>query len=57
MNNISPYKQANVSADGYCYIGYDDGQRECVDVYAGDVCMSGEIFPSLDVCINPKLRP
>ena len=56
-NNISPYKEANVTENGYCYIGYDNGQRECVDVYAGDVCMSGEIFPSLDICINPKLRP
>lgn len=57
LNNISPYKEANVTSDGFCYIGYDDGQRECVDVYQGDVCMSGEIFPSLDICINPKLRP
>jgi len=57
LNNISPYKESNVSSDGYCYIGYDNGQRECVDVYAGDVCMSGQIFPSLDICINPKLRP
>ena len=57
LNNISPYKEANVTSDGFCYIGYDDGQRECVDVYAGDVCMSGEIFPSLDICINPKMRP
>jgi hypothetical protein len=56
INNVSPYKEANVTADGFCYIGYDNGQRECVDVYAGDVCMSGEIFPSLDICINPKMR-
>jgi hypothetical protein len=57
LNNISPYKEANVTENGYCYIGYDNGQRECVDVYPGAVCMSGEIFPSLDICINPKLRP
>ena len=57
INDVSPYKESKVTADGFCYIGYDNGQRECVDVYAGDVCMSGEIFPSLDICINPKLRP
>ena len=57
LNHISPYKEASVTSDGFCYIGYDDGQRECVQVYPGDVCMSGEIFPSLDICINPKLRP
>lgn len=56
INDVSPYKEANVTANGFCYIGYDNGQRECVDVYAGDVCMSGEIFPSLDICINPKMR-
>lgn len=58
LSEISTYsKEQNVTENGYCYIGYDNGQRECVDVYAGDICMSGEIFPSLDICINPKLRP
>jgi uncharacterized protein YoxC len=54
INNKS--KDSNVATDSFCYIGYDNGQRECIDVYAGDVCMSGEIFPSLDICINPTLR-
>jgi len=58
LSEVSSYsKEQNVTENGYCYIGYDNGQRECVDVYAGDICMSGEIFPSLDICINPKLRP
>lgn len=56
LNNVSPYKKTTLSEDAYCYIGYDNGQRECIEAYAGDVCMSGEIFPSLDICINPKLR-
>uniref|UniRef100_A0A6C0ETM5 Uncharacterized protein n=1 Tax=viral metagenome TaxID=1070528 RepID=A0A6C0ETM5_9ZZZZ len=57
MDKISTYsKEQNVTENGFCYIGYDNGQRDCVDVYAGDVCMSGEIFPTLDICINPKLR-
>jgi hypothetical protein len=53
--NNSP-KESNVTEDGYCYIGYDNGQRECIQTYAGETCMSGEIFPSLDVCINPKVK-
>lgn len=57
LNNMSPHKKSTLSEDAYCYIGYDNGQRECMEAYAGDVCMSGEIFPSLDICINPKLRP
>jgi hypothetical protein len=57
LNNMSPHKKSTLTEDAYCYIGYDNGQRECMEAYAGDVCMSGEIFPSLDICINPKLRP
>ena len=58
LAEVSSYsKEQNVKENGFCYVGYDNGQRECVDVYAGDICMSGEIFPSLDICINPRLRP
>lgn len=41
---------------GYCYIGTDRGVRSCVKVGQYDKCMSGEIFPRMDVCINPSLR-
>jgi hypothetical protein len=46
-----------VKENGYCYIGYENGQRECTNVFEGEICMSGEIFPKLDICINPNLRP
>ena len=41
---------------GFCYIGEDRGYRSCLRVGEGDNCMSGEIFPSRDICINPQLR-
>lgn len=41
---------------GYCYIGEDRGFRSCIKVNEGDMCMSGEIFPTKDVCVNPSLR-
>ena len=41
---------------GWCFIGEDSGGRSCSNVGLNDKCMSGEIFPSKDVCINPKLR-
>ena len=41
---------------GYCYIGEDRGFRSCIKVAEDDYCMSGDIFPSKDICINPKLR-
>lgn len=49
-------KNTRVLKDGYCYIGYDLGKHECTDVYAGDLCMSGKIFPTMSQCQNPTLR-
>lgn len=41
---------------GYCYIGEDRGFRSCVKVGQMDQCMSGDIFPTEEICINPNLR-
>lgn len=41
---------------GYCYVGSQENNRTCMEVNKNDVCMSGEVFPTLDVCINPSLR-
>lgn len=42
---------------GYCYIGKDiDQTRSCIYVGQGETCMSGDIFPRMDICINPSLR-
>ena len=41
---------------GYCYIGEDKGFRSCLQVNEGDICMSGDIFPTRDICIHPRLR-
>jgi len=42
---------------GYCYVGEDRGFRSCIEVGESTKCMSGEIFPTMDVCVNPRLRP
>jgi flagellar biosynthesis GTPase FlhF len=41
---------------GWCYIGTDRGYRTCMKVQQSDLCMSGKIFDSEDVCKNPNLR-
>jgi hypothetical protein len=41
---------------GWCYIGEDRGIRNCAEVGVNDQCMSGDIFPSNEICINPNLR-
>jgi hypothetical protein len=42
---------------GWCYIGEDRGYRTCAQVGVNDTCMSGDIFPSQEICMNPSLRP
>ena len=41
---------------GWCYIGEEKGYRSCAEVGENDICMSGDIFPTSQVCINPSLR-
>jgi hypothetical protein len=41
---------------GYCYIGKQNNLRHCAKVSSKSKCMSGDIFPTMDICINPKLR-
>ena len=55
------YKANNISNNinkkvGYCYIGSDRNVRTCVKVGESDTCMSGEVFPTRDLCINPNLK-
>lgn len=53
---FSSTQRLGTGKSGYCYIGEDRGFRSCIKVKEGDTCMSGEIFPSQQICINPNLR-
>ena len=44
------------SKPGWCSVGEDRGFRSCIEVNESDKCMSGDIFPTKDICINPTLR-
>ncbi len=52
----SSTQRSSSSKSGYCYIGEDRGFRSCISVKDGDVCMSGDIFPTNAICVNPSLR-
>ena len=41
---------------GWCYVGTDRKVRSCIEVGKSNKCMSGNIFPTRELCINPKLR-
>ncbi len=41
---------------GYCYVGTLNKKRTCIEIDENDKCMSGDIFPTRDICVNPNLR-
>lgn len=49
-------KSKSSSKSGWCYIGEDRGFRSCINIGENDTCMSGDIFPRSDICVNPNLR-
>ncbi len=57
-NQRNPRNQRNQhnGKSGYCYIGEDRGFRSCLQIGEQDTCMSGDIFPTHAICINPRLR-
>lgn len=59
-NNVVP-DTANSSIQGigtsnWCFIGEEKGTRNCVEIGVNDRCMSGDIFPSKGICMNPNIR-
>ncbi|AET73162.1 hypothetical protein PGAG_00273 [Phaeocystis globosa virus 12T] len=44
------------SSQGYCYIGNINDARHCAKVNTNDQCMSGDIYPTMDICINPNIK-
>ena len=52
----SLYGGDRIGKAGWCYIGEDRGFRSCSQVGVNDKCMSGDIFPSQEICVNPNLR-
>jgi hypothetical protein len=55
-NEASSSVNGKTGQAGWCYIGEDRGYRTCAQVSASDICMSGDIFPSQEICMNPTLR-
>jgi hypothetical protein len=58
--NFEPIESSsNIKASGkkgWCYVGKDREHRTCAPVGENDECMSGDIFPTNEICINPNLR-
>jgi hypothetical protein len=51
QNPISSSKQS------YCLVGEFESKRGCVKMGENGLCMSGQIFSSKELCMNPTLTP
>jgi hypothetical protein len=48
-------KPISSNKNGWCYIGEYENRRKCIEVAEHDKCMSGQVFPSQQVCLNPTM--
>lgn len=55
-DSLSRIQSGNSGKSGWCFIGEDRGFRTCSEIGENDKCMSGDIFPSHEICMNPNLR-
>jgi hypothetical protein len=59
-DNVSPDESISsiqsTGKSGWCYIGQEKGIRSCAEIGVNDICMSGNVFPNLEICMNPNLR-
>ena len=42
---------------GWCLVGEYQGRRGCIAVTEQDKCLSGQVYPSQKMCLNPVLTP
>ena len=59
QTEMEPMPASAMDADnksGWCLVGQEQGFRSCIEVNEFDKCISGNIFPSKEICINPNLR-
>lgn len=54
-NKILDYLLEEENGGEWCFIGESNGDRYC-SISQGNLCMSGNVFPTKDLCINPKIR-
>jgi hypothetical protein len=41
----------------YCLVGEFQGRHGCIEVGENDLCLSGQLFSSRELCMNPTLTP
>jgi len=55
-NSTSPIQKPITSNKvGWCLVGEYEGKRGCIEVSDQNKCLSGQIFPDEQMCLNPTL--
>ena len=44
------------SKNSWCYIGEYEKKRSCIAMNEHDKCMSGQVFPEQQMCLNPTMQ-
>lgn len=53
-NSVDPIQKPITSGKtNWCLVGEYQGKRGCIEVNDNSKCMSGQVFPSQKMCINP----
>lgn len=57
-NSESPIQKPITSGkQSWCLVGEYQGKRGCIEIDKHDKCLSGQVFPSQKMCLNPTLTP
>ena len=40
---------------GWCLVGDYQGRRGCIEISESDNCLSGQVFPNQQMCLNPTM--
>jgi hypothetical protein len=51
----SPIQTTSPNKGSWCLVGDFKDQRGCVEMREHDKCMSGQVYPSQSLCLNPNL--
>lgn len=48
-------KSLSASKSKWCLVGEYQNKRGCIDISESDKCLSGQVFPNEEMCLNPAM--
>lgn len=50
-------KPISASKNTWCLVGEYEQKRGCIEIKEHDKCLSGQVFPTQKMCLNPTMTP